>query len=104
MTNWEFFKKENKYALRILRNPQIIIVNQRKDDSFLFDAKEAVAYYSCDDNTIHILKQYNCVALRFHEYGHWVIEIIYTLLTVFWEFLWWGCSIRKFFLKGKGGE
>lgn len=99
MTNWEFFKENNRYVLKYLKKPTIYLVDDREDNAALKRYKEAIGYYECEDNSIFVLKKFDCLAIRLHEYGHWVIVVVYFLLEVFWEFLWWGCSIRELFIK-----
>lgn len=60
----------------------------------------AVAFYLKGINEILILKGNNNIGIRMHEYGHWFNACVYSLLDIFWEFIWWGLSIRNIFVKG----
>jgi len=63
--------------------------------------KEPVALFEGDKNRIVIIKKYDCIAVRGHEYGHWFIWRIGVFLDGIWELLWWGLSLRSLFIGRK---
>jgi hypothetical protein len=101
MTNWEFFKYNNKYIKNWLKLPRVTVINEseRMNDEHLSKCPEAIGIYYSEYNKIVIIEGNNNFAVRFHEYGHWINAVIFCLLEVFWEFLWWGLSIRNLFVK-----
>ncbi|MEN6421717.1 MAG: hypothetical protein ABFD76_07180 [Smithella sp.] len=68
-------------------------------DKHLRDNPEAVGYYDAEKHRIVLIKKYNNIAVRLHEYGHWLNALIYIIMEVAWEFIWWGCSVRSIFIK-----
>jgi hypothetical protein len=106
MTNFQFYRTYWMKYLYILHLPNIEILNNRDDDelNLLKAHREAVAYYSADENKIKILKEFDCLAIRIHEYGHWANERLRLFLDAVWEFPWWGLGIRSFFVKKKETE
>lgn len=99
MSDWKFFISLAKGYASYFRMPKVFIIETREDDNFLKAHKQAWAYYDPDTVRMFVLKDHNCLAVRLHEYGHWMNECIYFFLEVVWEFIWWGCGIRRLFAK-----
>lgn len=99
MTNFEFWKKYSLKWLYIPWLPTVCIVENQEDDVQLKAYKESVAYYNPDENKIILLKDADCFALRFHEYGHWFNKRLYHFLDAVWEFPWWALGVRSLFVK-----
>jgi len=82
-----------------MKKPELIIIENREDDWYLKNHPKAWAYYNYSANRIVIWKEQDCWALRVHEYGHWLIAVLYDALNDLWEVPWWRLKIRELFRK-----
>ncbi|MGD0022624.1 MAG: hypothetical protein ABSC54_10020 [Smithellaceae bacterium] len=101
LTNWQHFLGELKRLKCDAQPPKIILVDKREDSDFLERHPETAGYYDYHSDHIIILKEFDCLPLRLHEYGHWFNRLIFSILETFWEFPWWGLGLRSVFIKGK---
>jgi len=98
-SNFKFFKDTiwQQGYLPYFKVPSVLVVDERIDE--LEKHENTWAYFDSDNKRMVILKKHDCLALRLHEYGHWINVCIYFLLETLWEFIWWGCSARELFRK-----
>jgi hypothetical protein len=98
-SNWKFFANDiwkNGY-FPFFRLPSVRICDERTGE--LEKYENTWAYFDSENKQMVILKEHDCIAVRLHEYGHWINLCVYFLLEVAWEFIWWGCSVRELFRK-----
>lgn len=99
MTNWQHFKNFLEAWKLYFRLPKCKIVRAEDVDE-LKNNPHTVALYESKDNTINILFEHRKNrAIYLHECGHWINVVIYAVLEISWEFIWWGCSVRSLFIK-----
>lgn len=99
MTNWQHFRKFYEAWKPWFKFPKRNIV-KAEDIEELKNNPHAVALYRVEDNSINILLEHRNNRIIFlHECGHWINVVIYAVLEISWEFIWWGCSIRNLFIK-----
>lgn len=100
-SNWSFFCSLLESYKPYFRRPKVKVLETRNE--YLERYPTTWAYYDPDKRTMVILQEHDCLAVRAHEYGHWVNACIYFALEIIWEFFWWGCGLRSMF-KNKGGK
>jgi hypothetical protein len=107
MTNWQHFKSDAKYYLGYLRKPDLHVIKEGDESDYYarnYLSKEAVACYRAAQHTVIIREKQNIFPIRLHEYGHWINKLIYCMLEMIWEFIWWGLSVRNLFIKGNNND
>lgn len=100
-SNWRFFCELFWGYEKYFHPPKIKVLEKRNE--YLERYPTAWAYYEPDQRTMFILEEHDCLAVRLHEYGHWINACLYFVLEVVWEFFWWGCGLREAF-RNKGGK
>lgn len=101
MSNFEFFKSLLRGYRKYFRKPVIRVLERRNE--MLERHPDAWAYYEPDERTMYILREHDNIAVRLHEYGHWINACIYFILEIAWEFPWWCLGFRAL-VKNKGSK
>lgn len=101
MRNWKFFKALLLGYTKYFNPPTVKILPERND--YLKSYPDAWAYYEPNERTMYILQEHDSIAVRAHEYGHWLNACIYFILEIIWEFFWWGLGLRSV-VKVMGGK
>ncbi len=94
-SSFAHFKEHNLKWLYIPWLPEIDLLDER--DYYLKRYPEAWGYYDSNSNKIFIIKEHDCLALRCHEYGHWVNARLFMFFDALWELPWWGLGLRWLF-------
>ena len=103
-SNWQRFKESINQRKNVYSFPIVVEVKDRTTNNMLYYNQEVAGYYDFTTNTIFVDAKYNCIALRFHERGHWINRLIFYSLEIFWEFIWWGLGLRKLFVRINADE
>lgn len=93
MTNFQFFWKHSAKWLWVPWLPKIKLLD--KPDRHLESYPDAWGYYDAVGNNILILRDRDNLAVRVHEYGHWLNARLYLFLDALWELPWWGLGLRS---------
>lgn len=101
MSNWKFFVSLLKMYQKYFVPPKVMILEERNE--YLEKYPDAWGYYEPEERVMRILKEFDCIPVRIHEYGHWINACVYFVLEIIWEFFWWGLGLRSIFKK-RGGK